>query len=106
MSIGSLDFAVNAATEQIANVVINQGLVDALQTMQNMVGNAGQQTIYNNYVVDEFTNTRQSINAGDEWPGVEIGQYMDFMGEIVEEGNTIMEDACLQAADIMEAFSN
>jgi hypothetical protein len=101
MPIGSENSASDAAKRVLANLVLNEGLAEALDTMNSMVGNAGQQTVYNNYVLVEFKKTRSSIRPGDDWPGIDIGEYMDFMGIIVEEGNSIMEEACDFAADII-----
>ena len=67
--------------------------------MNGMVGNAGQQTVFNDYVAPAFREAAGPINDG--WPGVDIGEYMDFMGEIVEEGNSIMEDAYAEAQEIL-----
>jgi hypothetical protein len=89
-----------AAGESIANAVIEEGLVDALATMESMVANEGQSSVYENYVQPAFVDTAQSTQAGDGWPSVDIGEYMDFMGEIVEAGNQIMEEAYAYAAEI------
>ncbi|NBQ17814.1 hypothetical protein EBU24_05860 [bacterium] len=82
-----------------AREVVNEGFQEALDTMEGMIGNAGQQTVYNDYVVPAFEDAKGPIEEG--WPGVDIGEYMDFMGEIVEEGNNIMSDAYDQAQEIL-----
>jgi hypothetical protein len=90
------------AGESIAQSIINEGLSDALSTMESMPGNSGQESVYESYVKPSFIDTAQSTQAGDGWPGVDIGEYMDFMGEIVEAGNQIMEEAYAYAAAIEE----
>lgn len=84
---------------QEAREVVRQGLSDALSTMEGMVGNEGQESIYQSYVKPAFQESVGPINDG--WPGVDIGDYMDFMGDIVEEGNSIMEDAYAEAQEIL-----
>jgi hypothetical protein len=97
---GLFSSAVNAAFDiEEAREVIREGFVDALSTMEGMVGNEGQQSVYDDYVVPEFEAAVGPINEG--WPGVDIGEYMDFMGEIVEEGNTIMEEAYGVAQELL-----
>ena len=83
-----------------AREVKREGLSDALSTMEDMIGNAGQQTVFNDYVEPAFReNAQASINDG--WEDVDIGEYMDFMGEIVDEGNSIMADAYEEAQEIL-----
>ena len=101
MAINSANAITSAISYRVANSVINSGLADALDTMDGMIGNAGQQTVYNSYVIDAFKDARGSAGPGDSWPGVDIGEYMDFMGIIVEEGNNIMEEAYEEAAEIL-----
>lgn len=72
--------------------IIRSGLEDALSTMEGMLGNTGQETIYADYVVQAFMENAQSdVESG--WEDVELDDYMDFMGEIIAEGNAIMQDA-------------
>lgn len=94
----------NAVFDAIADIgeareVISTGLQDALSTMEGMVGNEGQESVYQNYVAPAFQDAIGPINDG--WPGVDIGEYMDFMGEIVAEGNAIMEEAYEIAQEIL-----
>jgi hypothetical protein len=83
-----------------AREVVRAGLSDALDTMSGMVGNAGQETVFNDYVVPEFRENAQA-DINDGWTDVDIGEYMDFMGEIVEEGNSIMAAAYEEAQAIL-----
>lgn len=83
-----------------ARAVVKEGLAEALGTMEDMIGNSGQQTVYNDYVVEAFRENAQS-DIEDGWEDVDIGEYMDFMGEIVDEGNSIMADAYEQAQEIL-----
>jgi hypothetical protein len=83
--------------------IINSGLQDALSTMSGMVGNPGQQTVYTEYVVQEFVqNAQADVEAG--WTNVELPQYSDFMGEIIAEGNSIMQDAYEYAEEVAAAI--
>jgi hypothetical protein len=82
-----------------ARDIVREGLKDALSTMDGMVGNAGQQSVFNDYVEPAFIENTGRIEDG--WTDVDIGEYMDFMGEIVEEGNSIMADAYDEAQDIL-----
>lgn len=88
-----------AADIEEARIVIQEGLSDALSTMEGMVGNEGQESVYQSYVEPAFRDAVGPIKEG--WPGVDIGEYMDFMGEIVEEGNSIMEEAYAEAQEIL-----
>lgn len=83
-----------------ARAIIKEGLATALSTMQNMIGNPGQQTVYNDYVIPQFKENAQG-DIEDGWEDVDIGEYMDFMAEIVNEGNGIMAEAYQAAQDIL-----
>lgn len=82
-----------------AREVIREGLAEALDTMEDMLGNAGQETIFGDYVVPAFLENAGPIRDG--WEDVDIGDYMDFMGEIVGAGNDIMADAYDEAEEIL-----
>lgn len=83
-----------------ARAVVREGLQQALSVMEGMVGNAGQQSVFNNYVQPQFTQNAQA-SIDDGWQDVDIGEYMDFMGEIVGEGNQIMYEAYQIAQEIL-----
>ena len=82
-----------------ARELVREALEDALNTMESMVGNEGQQVVFDSYVSPAFREARGPVSEG--WPGVDIGEYMDFMGEIVGEGNSIMEEAYEEAQEIL-----
>ena len=82
-----------------ARELVRQAYNDALDTMESMVGNEGQAVVFNDYVVPAFREARGPVQDG--WGGVDIGEYMDFMGEIVEEGNAIMEEAYDEAQEML-----
>jgi hypothetical protein len=88
-----------AADVEQAREVVTQGLEDALSTMEGMVGNEGQASVFESYVAPAFKDAVGPVKDG--WPGVDIGEYMDFMGEIVGEGNSIMEEAYGEAQEIL-----
>lgn len=81
-------FALQSASKQI----INEALQEALSIMSSMPGNNGQRTVYQDHVVPAFKEHAQAP-ASDGWEDVDIGEYMSFMGEIVEAGNQIMQEA-------------
>lgn len=92
--------AVNSAIDITeARELVNEALQEALGTMEGMCGNEGQLSVFGDYVVPAFEDALGPI--GDGWNEVDIGEYMDFMGEIVEEGNSIMSDAYDQAQEIL-----
>lgn len=86
-----------------ARATIVEGLEEALGVMEGMLGNEGQQSVYDDYVVDAFQENAQA-KPSEGWEDVDIGEYMDFMGEIVDEGNGIMADAYAEAQEIEEEF--
>jgi hypothetical protein len=93
--------AFDVALFAVAQAIISEGLYEALSEMENMVGNEGQQSVYDSQVKEAFIDQRSVTRPGDEWDYVDIGDYMVFMGEIVEVGNDIMEDACAEAAELL-----
>lgn len=105
MGLASLFFSAVSSGFDIAEAknVIRQGLQESLSVMENMVGNAGQQSVFNNYVVPQFTENAQAP-IDDGWEDVDIGEYMDFMGEIVGEGNQIMAEAYALAQEILSEY--
>ena len=96
---GLSDFAFALADVSEAKQLIIEGYEDAISTMESMVGNEGQQTIFETYVIPEFEANLGPIKDG--WTDVDIGDYMDFMGDIVGEGNDIMGDAYSEAQDLL-----
>jgi hypothetical protein len=90
--------AFDTALMALAQAIINQGLEEALGTMEGMVGNEGQQSVYDNYVVEAFTEQRSQTPVGEDWENIDIGDYMVFMGDIIEVGDDIMYDAYEEAA--------
>jgi hypothetical protein len=78
--------------------LIEQGLEEAIETMESMIGNEGQQSVLETYIIPEFELKASRIKAPNDWPGVDPYPYQDFMGEIVEAGNQIMDDAYQEAA--------
>jgi hypothetical protein len=78
--------------------IIQSGLQDALDTMEGMLGNAGQETIYRDYVIEAFRSNVGPVDEG--WEEVELDDYMDFMGEIIAEGNAIMDETYDYAQEV------
>lgn len=88
--------------QDIANVdeIIEEGLQEALGTMESMVANEGQAAIFESYVAPEFESAATAPPT-EGWQSVDIGEYMDFMGEIVEAGNQIMEATYDYAVEVL-----
>jgi hypothetical protein len=89
---GIVNTAMNLLLKTQAKEIIKEGLDDALNQMQNMVANEGMQTIFDTQVVPEFTNNAKA-NPEDGWTDVVLSDYMDFMGNLINEGNSIMSQA-------------
>lgn len=89
--------------EDIGNAkeVINEGLQEALDTMEGMCANEGQTTVLESYIKPDFESAAGSNGPTEGWPGVDAGAYSDFMGEITEAGNQIMEAAYEYAQEIL-----
>lgn len=83
-----------------ASQVIEEGLQEALGEMEGMCANEGQTTVFEGYLAPEFEAAAGS-SPMEGWPGVDAGEYSDFMGEIAEAGNQIMEAAYNYAQEIL-----
>jgi hypothetical protein len=83
--------------------IIRSGLQDALDTMEGMLANPGQETVYTDYVIDAF-HENASAPVDEGWEDVELDNYMDFMGEIIAEGNMIMADTYDYAQEVQAAI--
>lgn len=87
---------------QEAQEILTDGYYQAITTMASMPGNAGQQTVFLDYVIPAFEEAFTEVDPLDGWPDVDIGDYMVFMGEIVEVGNEIMASTYRDAADLID----
>jgi hypothetical protein len=83
-----------------ASQIVEAAFYEAMDTMYGMCGNAGQESVFFNHVMPAFADAMDSTEIGDDWPDVDIGEYMYFMGEIVEAGNAIMAEAFDEAASL------
>jgi hypothetical protein len=83
-----------------AKEVISQGLEEALDTMENMLSTEGQISIFGSTFAPEFESNAKA-SPEDGWDAVSAEPYSDFMGEIVEAGNQIMEAAYQYAEEIL-----
>jgi len=84
-----------------AKQVIEEGLQQALDEMEGMCANEGQSTVFEGYLAPEFEAAAASNGPAEGWSGVDAGPYSDFMGEIAEAGNQIMEAAYDYAQEIL-----
>jgi hypothetical protein len=83
--------------------IVMEALEQVIQLMPDMCANEGQTSVIENPGIPEFIkNTAEGIQNDYEWEDVDLGDYMDFVGEIVAEGNMIMEDAFAQAKEMQE----
>lgn len=86
-----------------AEDIILDAYLQAIENMLSMVGNAGQDSVMNSQVIPAFEEAYASSDPEQGWPDVDIGEYMAFMGEIVEEGNSIMESAYNDASSLIDS---
>lgn len=72
--------------------IIATALQNALTVMRTMIVNEGQSSVLEDTFIPDFTRNAQ---AGPEegWTPVNCYPYCDFMGQTVEAGNQIMEQA-------------
>jgi hypothetical protein len=83
--------------------IVRDALEETKKLILIMPGNEGQLTVIENDGVPAFEKHAQRAIENDfEWEDVDLQDYMDFVGEIIAEGNTIMSDACEQAKEIQE----
>ena len=108
-------FGIISAGLQLASLIASAGdaspqgvIMEALQEVEDllpsMCANEGQLSVIENTVIPMFQeNTSQMLQDPDfQWEDVDAGEYMDFVGEIVAEGNGIMENASEQAQEIQQ----
>lgn len=102
---GLFSSMLSGIVDSIGNEIIAASFDDALSTMESMLGNAGQEAVFIDVVVGEFEAALADSGIEEGWAGVDIGEYMDFMGEIVEAGNQIMDEAYAYLAEIASSGS-
>jgi hypothetical protein len=95
-----------AQLEQKAQDVVEAAFYEAMDTMYGMCGNAGQESVFSSQVVPAFAEEVGNTALDESWGNVDIGEYMAFMGEIVEEGNAIMAAAYDEANSLVDEASD
>jgi hypothetical protein len=85
-----------------AGEIVEAAFYEAMDTMYEMCGNAGQESVFFDQVIPAFADEMESTQIGEDWQDVDIGEYMVFMGEIVEAGNAIMSEAFGEAAGLAD----
>jgi hypothetical protein len=85
-----------------ASEIVEAAFYTAMDTMYEMCGNAGQETVFFDAVIPAFADEMDNTEIGEQWGDVDIGEYMVFMGEIVEAGNAIMAEAFDEAASLKD----
>jgi len=72
--------------------IIAVALQNAISTMRSMIVNEGQASVLNNSFIPDFRRNAQA-DPSQGWTPVNCSPYCDFMGETVEAGNQIMQEA-------------
>jgi hypothetical protein len=85
-----------------ASEIVEGAFYEAMDIMYGMCGNAGQEAVFFDQVMPAFADEMGNTEVGESWNDVDIGEYMVFMGEIVETGNQIMSEACDDAAGLVD----
>jgi hypothetical protein len=85
---------------QNAKEIIAEGLQEALQTMELMIVNEGQTSVFESTIAPAFEAGAQA-SPEEGWDDVSADPYSDFMGEICEAGNQIMEAAYEYAQEVL-----
>jgi hypothetical protein len=83
-----------------AKEIISEGLQEALSTMESMVVNEGQTSVFESTLGPAFEDAAQA-SPEDGWDDVSADPYSDFMGEICEAGNQIMQAAYDYAQEVL-----
>lgn len=83
-----------------AKEIIAEGLQEALSTMELMIVNEGQTSVFDSSIAPAFESAAQA-SPEDGWDEVSADPYSDFMGEICEAGNQIMEAAYEYAQEVL-----
>ena len=89
-----------------AREVVEGAYYEALDIMFSMCANAGQETVFDDYIIEAFGRQLNRTRLKDSWQDVDIGEYMAFMGEIVETGNQIMSEAFDEANSMMDEIDD
>lgn len=97
---GLFSFIDSVVDAQNAKQVIEEGLSAALSTMESMIVNEGQTSVFESTIAPAF-ESNANASPEDGWEDVTGDPYSDFMGEICEAGNQIMEAAYDYAQEIL-----
>jgi hypothetical protein len=83
--------------------IVREALEETKQLSIKMCANEGQLSVIERYGIPAFEeHAKKAMQNEYEWEDVDLQDYMDFVGEIIAEGNSIMSDACQQAAELQE----
>lgn len=96
--------AFDGLSEGVAEQIIQDALESAIDIMLGMCSNEGQASVMNNYIIPDFRSNAEA-DPYEGWSYVNAGDYMTFVGEIVEAGNAIMDSAYQIAKKILQASS-
>jgi hypothetical protein len=90
-----IDQIADFAIEQYEEAKIANAIGDAISSMSGLPVNAGQEAIFQDYIEPAFLSiSTDPDNCNPEQVYGDIpGEYLDFMGGIVEEGIDIINQA-------------
>ena len=77
--------------------IINRGLAQAIEVMNSMIVNEGQETVLEETFIPEFVARVREIRPPLLWLDISCSPYCSFMSETVETGNQIMRAAYEEA---------
>jgi hypothetical protein len=78
----------------------DDALPEAIAEMESMCVNEGQSSALSNLIPEFQQNAEASVDEG--WTDVSCDPYCDFIGEIIEAGNSIMAHAYAVAQALSE----
>lgn len=83
--------------------IVREAYRESEELMVEMCANEGQLTVIENDGIPALKDaTDQALENEYEWEDIDLGDYMEFVGEIIAEVNMIMADACEQAQELQE----
>lgn len=97
------DGALGEAQEYAIEELVEIGIDEALGTMESMVGNPGQQAIYEKYIIDSFTQAAEEKLISDNGEFLTIGDidmpYKEAVEIILQTGCDIVNEYYKMAQD-------
>lgn len=100
-------FLSSESAEEFGQAIIAGAIAEAIAVMATMPVNAGQETIFEDYVIPAFENIDTSPEDCDpEQVFYDIpSEYLEFMSDIVSEGVSIVQAGKEEALELAEFAS-